>query len=162
VRVLVPARFTRRTAPRDEERRPGDPRLPRRANDGAGAMISSTAAPDELLLGPGSSVQIKPRERPLSAAGVNTSVGISAYTEGTKYGRSRLHRGTGEGGPLRTSNEYQQQAIRCLRLAQTVDYPPSKAVLLDLAEQWAKTARQARDREAEGSPSIHPMPHPEG
>jgi hypothetical protein len=28
---------------------PGDPRLPRRANDGAGTMISPTAAPDQLL-----------------------------------------------------------------------------------------------------------------
>jgi hypothetical protein len=64
-----------------------------------------------------------------------------------------LHRGIGEGGPLRTSGDYQQQAVRCLRLAQTIDYPRTKAVLLDLAEQWAQ---RAREQEAEGTPSICP------
>jgi hypothetical protein len=151
-----------RTAPRDEERRPGDPRLPRRANDGAGAMISPTVAPDELLqvrvppskLSPANG-RFQPQELTLQSEfpptprEPNTAARVCVAAQG-------------EGRPLRTSNEYQQQAIRCLGLAQTVDYPPSKAVLLDLAEQWAKTARQARDREAERSPSIHPTPHPEG
>jgi hypothetical protein len=60
---------------------------------------------------------------------------------------------------LRTAGDYQQQAIRCLRLAQTIDYPPSKAVWLDLAEQWAQ---RAREQEAEETPSICPIAqHPE-
>ena len=104
--------------------------------------------------------QIKPRERPLPAAGVNSSFGISAYTEGTKCGCRRFEsRHTPGDGLLRTSGDYQQQAIRYLRLAQTIDYPPTKAVLLDLAEQWAQ---RAREQEAAGVPSIYSMPqHPE-
>ena len=148
-----------RTAPRDEER-PGEPRLPRRANDGAGAMISPTAAPHFSGSGfPPSKFspangRFQPQELTLQSKFPPTPREPSTA--------ARVCVAAQGGGPLRTSNEYQQQAIRCLRLAQTVDYPPSKAVLLDLAEQWAKTARQARDREGEGSPSIHPMPHSEG
>jgi hypothetical protein len=41
---------------------------------------------------------------------------------------------------LHTSDEYQDEAIRCLRLAQALEFEPSKAVLLDLAQQWADVA----------------------
>ncbi len=53
---------------------------------------------------------------------------------------------------MRTSEDYQEQAIRCLRLAQATDYRPSKVVLLDLAQQWAETAQQARLRQGEEAP----------
>jgi hypothetical protein len=51
---------------------------------------------------------------------------------------------------LRPSVNYQQQAIRCLRLAQSVEYPDSKALLLEMAQAWVKMALQAREREVKG------------
>jgi hypothetical protein len=48
---------------------------------------------------------------------------------------------------VRTSEDYQEQAIRCLRLAQSIDYAPNKALLLEMAQQWVKTAEFARQRE---------------
>jgi hypothetical protein len=51
-------------------------------------------------------------------------------------------------GLLRRSDNYQEQAIRCLRLAQAVDHEPTKAVLLEMAQQWVKLGLHARDREA--------------
>jgi len=49
---------------------------------------------------------------------------------------------------LRTSDDYQEQAIRCLRLAHALSFEPSKALLLEMAQTWAKLAEQAREREA--------------
>jgi hypothetical protein len=48
---------------------------------------------------------------------------------------------------LRSSDNYQEQAIRCLRLAQAVDHEPTKAVLLEMAQQWIKLVLHARERE---------------
>jgi hypothetical protein len=61
---------------------------------------------------------------------------------------------------LHTSDEYQDEAIRCLRLAQALEFEPSKAVLLDLAQQWADVAKVAQRREAtvQGSPRTSPTP----
>jgi hypothetical protein len=48
---------------------------------------------------------------------------------------------------LRTSDDYREQAVRCLRLAQAVDYEPNKALLLEMAQQWANMAKFARERD---------------
>jgi hypothetical protein len=61
-------------------------------------------------------------------------------------GSRRLSRRHWE-APLQASDRYQEQAIRCLRLAQALDHEPSKALLLDMAQQWVKLADQARQRE---------------
>ena len=53
---------------------------------------------------------------------------------------------------MRTSDEYQAKAVECLRLAQTIAFTPSKAVLLEMAQAWVKLAEYARDKEAEATP----------
>ena len=66
---------------------------------------------------------------------------------------------------MRTSDDYREQAVRCLQLAQAVDYEPNKALLLQMAQQWIKMAEFAREREArteEARVSSRSMPqHPE-
>jgi hypothetical protein len=68
-------------------------------------------------------------------------------------------------GLLRTSDDYREQAIRCLQLAQAVDYEPNRALLLQMAQQWLKMAEVAREREARAEQarvSSRSMPqHPE-
>ena len=68
--------------------------------------------------------------------------------DGTNVGFRTLGRRFGK-RLLRTSEDYQAEAVRCLRLAQTIDYAPSKAMLLDMAQEWVKLAQQARERENE-------------
>jgi len=60
---------------------------------------------------------------------------------------------------LRASEHYQEQAVRCLRLAQAIDYEPNKALLLEMAQQWIKMAELARKREAKAEEAPLTRPH---
>jgi hypothetical protein len=44
-------------------------------------------------------------------------------------------------------------AAECLRMAQNLDNPISKALLLEMAQTWVKLAEQVRDSEIDASPS---------
>jgi hypothetical protein len=50
---------------------------------------------------------------------------------------------------LGSSEEYQARAIECLRLAQAVESPESKALLLEMAQTWVRFAQQTRERSIE-------------
>jgi hypothetical protein len=50
-------------------------------------------------------------------------------------------------GPTTTN----KNAIKCLQLAQSIDYEPNKALLLEMAQQWVKMAELAREREAQAA-----------
>jgi hypothetical protein len=58
---------------------------------------------------------------------------------------------------LQTSDHYQEQAVRCLRLAQAIEYPDSKALLLEMAQAWVKLAEQAREREQQQTDLSDPL-----
>jgi hypothetical protein len=48
---------------------------------------------------------------------------------------------------------YHDMAAECLRMAQNLDNPISKALLLEMAQTWVKLAEQVRDSEIDASPS---------
>jgi hypothetical protein len=50
---------------------------------------------------------------------------------------------------LRSSEEYQAHAVECLRLAQAIEFPDSKAMLLEMAQAWVRLAQHAREKEGE-------------
>jgi hypothetical protein len=60
------------------------------------------------------------------------------------------------GWPLATIEDYQQHAADCLRVAQEIDDPASKALLLEMALVWVKLAERARpikgDKSSVGGP----------
>ena len=45
------------------------------------------------------------------------------------------------------AEEYEAQAEECLRLARSINYEPTKAVLLQMAEEWVRLAQSVRDQE---------------
>jgi hypothetical protein len=45
---------------------------------------------------------------------------------------------------MRKSEEHQERAAQCLRLAQSMSDPTNKALLLEMAQTWVKLAEQAR------------------
>jgi putative IMPACT (imprinted ancient) family translation regulator len=58
--------------------------------------------------------------------------------------------------------EYRAQAAHCLRRAQAIDHEPTKALLLEMAQQWIKLAEAALDREGTGEEVPLSMPrHPQ-
>ena len=42
------------------------------------------------------------------------------------------------------SEEYQQRAAECLRVAQATNDPINKALLLEMAQAWVRLAEQAK------------------
>ena len=53
---------------------------------------------------------------------------------------------------MRTWEDYHEQAVRCLRLAQAISYAPSKALLLEMAQAWVRLAEQLPEREQRDGP----------
>jgi hypothetical protein len=51
--------------------------------------------------------------------------------------------------PSETTTGIRGHAVRCLRLAQTIELPETKAMLLEMAQAWVRLAQQARARETE-------------
>jgi hypothetical protein len=49
---------------------------------------------------------------------------------------------------LRSSKEYEGEAVECVRLAQSINHAPTKAMLLEMAEEWLRLAQQARQNES--------------
>ena len=45
------------------------------------------------------------------------------------------------------SEEYQQRAMKCLQLAQASELTGTKAMLVEMAQAWAKLAQYAREKE---------------
>jgi len=51
---------------------------------------------------------------------------------------------------VQTAEEYEAQAAECIRLARLLSYQPSKALLLQMAQDWVKLAESVREREKRG------------
>jgi hypothetical protein len=49
-----------------------------------------------------------------------------------------------------TAEEYQQRAADCLRVAQQMTNPANKALLLEMAQAWARLAEQAQTHGKQG------------
>ena len=72
---------------------------------------------------------------------------VTRQQEGTTWrGRGYAARALGE--LVAKSDDYEHQAVECLRLAQATDVPNSKALLLEMAQAWMKLALQAKAKQA--------------
>jgi putative IMPACT (imprinted ancient) family translation regulator len=60
---------------------------------------------------------------------------------------------------LPKSAEYRAQAAHCLQRARAIAHEPTKALLLEMAQQWIKLAEAALDREGTGEEAPLSMPH---
>lgn len=55
---------------------------------------------------------------------------------------------------MKRSDEYHANAGDCLRLAQAIENPDSKALLLEMAQAWVKLAEYAREKDEGDRPTF--------